>query len=243
MKSTIAAVLVAMASASLNGPATAEDWQSAISEKLADGGEMHLALLNNGERDGFMRLGWQKLEGGKIFLYDRSMLPSGELYETQEAVLDGSSLYPEWGKVRLHQAATIGYIDAIFEKDSATVTRRRVRPGNDDAIREIAHDDLPADLTMRMSAFVLPLMLSQTAGTSVSFHWYSPLSDQVNPVTLTAREQVVVETPAGSFETVRFEIRGPQPENDIYVTIGDAPKVVRIDVLDQPFQFLALPDE
>ena len=245
MRVTKLKTIIAAISATLlfGGSSALAQWQSEIRDALPDGGEMHLALYNDGARDGFMRLGWQKMGTDTLFLYDRSMLPSGELYETQEAKIDAATLFPKWSKVRLHQGATIGYVDASFKKAKATGKRRSVRPGNDDIVREISHEALPADLTMRMTTFVLPLALSQEEGAAVSYHWYSPLSDQIAPVTLTARERANVETPAGSFEAVRFELRGAQPENDIYVSVGDAPQIVRIDVLGQPFQFLALPEQ
>jgi hypothetical protein len=59
-------------------------------------------------------------------------------------------------------------------------------------------------------------------------------------VTVTAFEGGAVDTPAGRYEdTLRLEVRGTQPENDIFVSDGE---VVRIDVIGRPMTFLRRPD-
>ena len=50
-----------------------------------------------------------------------------------------------------------------------------------------------------------------------------------------------ISTPAGDFDTIRYEIRGGSPDNDVYVTRGENRRVVRIDVVGQDMQFLAVP--
>ena len=41
-------------------------------------------------------------------------------------------------------------------------------------------------------------------------------------------------------DTLVYEIRGGAPENDVYVSTGENPNIIRIDVIGQPLQFLAL---
>ncbi len=222
-------------------PAAGEsDWRSEAVKKLPQSGEMHLALYNDGERDGFMRLGWIKRDEA-IEIYDRSMLPSGELYESQEAVVSAANLTPQRVSVRFHQGSAIGYTDVEFADGSAKGERRFVQPGQEDRISSVEINELPFGLTLRIMSFVLPLGLSQEPGASLNYSWYAPLGNTLQAVSLTAREGRQVETPAGKFDTVLFELRGGASENDIYVTRGDKPSIVRIDVLAQPFQFLALP--
>ena len=68
------------------------------------------------------------------------------------------------------------------------------------------------------------------------------MRDAYEAVTLTAMEIVSIDTPAGRFDAVRIEQRGGTPANDIYVDEASG-RVVRIDVVGQPVQYLALPDQ
>jgi len=237
LKSSFLAVFILIAP--LASAASAE-WRAEAAATLPASGEIYLGLFNNGERDGFMRLGWTKSER-KITLYDRSMLPSGELYETQETIVSMSDLSPERINIRFHQGSFIGYWDILFSGGAARGERRFARPGNDDQVIPIEVGTLPTDLTPRITSFVMPLVLAQEAGATVDYHWYAPLGNKVEAITLTARHSREIETPAGKFDTVLFELRGGTPENDIYVSLEHEPRIVRIDVLGQPFQFLAMP--
>lgn len=88
----------------------------------------------------------------------------------------------------------------------------------------------------------MPLVLPETDGSETAFRWYGPLGNAFADVTITARPGGMIETPAGSFDTIRYEIRGGTPDNDVYVTRGEERRVVRIDVIGQDMQFLAVPE-
>ena len=216
------------------------EWRADAMEALPASGEIHLGLFNNGERDGFMRLDWAK-EEDRLTMYDRSMLPSMELYETQETAVSLPDFSPEFVKLRFHQGAVIHSMNVAFPENAVRGERRSKTPGQEDRVTQVDIQDTPENTTLRILSFILPLVLSQESGASASYHWYAPLGNVVEPVTLTAHDGGKVDTPAGAFDTVRFELRGGTPENDIYVTRGDDPRIVQIDVLGQPFQFRALP--
>ena len=237
--SSAVAAFSLMLSLALPGAAHSE-WRADAMEALPVSGEIHLGLFNNGERDGFMRLGWQK-ETNRLTIYDRSMLPSLEIYETQETAVSLPGFSPEFIKLRFHQGAAIHNMNVAFPDNSVRGERRSELPGQEDRVTQVDIKDTPEDTTLRILSFVLPLVLSQENGASASYHWYAPLGNVVEQVTLTAHDGGKVDTPAGAFDTVRFELRGGSPENDIYVTRGENPRIVQIDVLGQPYQFRALP--
>ena len=78
---TAAASLLLTANIASSTEATVQEtsWREQVIDALGDPGEVHLILLNGGERDGFMRLGWFE-QNGQIHIYDRTMMPSLEIY-------------------------------------------------------------------------------------------------------------------------------------------------------------------
>lgn len=208
---------------------------------LPEQGEVHLGLFNGESADGFMRLGWLRDPEG-LRLYDRTMMPSQEIYETMEARLALADWAPKNVRIRFHQGSAVLRIDARFENRVISGNRSVEQPGQPDRETPIAHD-MEGDTLLRATAFLLPLVADTTEGAELAFPWYGPLGDALQEVTLTARETAVIDTPAGAFEAIRFELRGGSPENDIFVTREAPRRIVRIDVLGQPLRFLALPDD
>ncbi len=223
------------------GPAQAQiaDWVSRIDEDRLSAGEIHLGLYMNGERDGFMRLGWQ-LEGETLHFYDRSMLASAEVYETMEGRLNIAGFSPEAVRIRFHQQATIFHFDVAFDGNAASGEMARITPGQPTATQPI-QADLPEATIARAGFFLLSALAPLEVGQSISFDWYAPMSLAVQNITVTAAGYETVETPAGSFETIRLEQRGGSPANDVFVEVGTG-RIVRIDIDGMPMQFLALPD-
>ena len=79
---TALAVMLAAPALAAAIPASAQNNIGAeTAAALPERGEFFLGLFNEGERDGFMRLGWIKSAEG-VLLYDRSMMPSAQVYET-----------------------------------------------------------------------------------------------------------------------------------------------------------------
>lgn len=240
MKTILTSLIPAIAIA---GAATArDDWRAEVVAALPQSGEMHLQLINNDEADGFMRLGWVRDDdGGVIRFYDRSMLASQELYETMSGSFHADTLAPIEVAVRFHQQSAILSVEAA-ERDGVMVgTRTFTQPL---AGRQSAEINTPVTdgMVMRAAVFFLSQTLPLEAGDSIGFDWFSSLAGAPGTVTITAFEGGEIDTIAGRFDTLRLELRGASPENDIYVAGNDGLRqVVRIDVIGQPMRFEAYP--
>ncbi len=215
-----------------------EGWRAEAASRLPGSGEIHLGLFNDGEPDGYMRLGWQR-GTEQLELYDRTMMPSAEVYETMTARVAAGDLSPLATEIIFYQGTSVFELQYVLTTDRVTGERRMSGPSAE--ARSSALDQpLPQGALLRAVTFLLPLALPREEGTTVTYSWFAPLSGRVEEVTLSASDGGRVETPAGVFETIRYELRGGSPENDIYVTREGAPRIVRIDVLGQPLRFLAL---
>ena len=239
MNSTITAAISAAIICS--GAAGAQDasWRDRADPERYEAGEMHLGLFYDGEREGSMRYGW-RVEGDTLHIYDRTMWGSREIYESFEAEMAADDLDPQSLSIRFYQESAILYIDAGFAPGRVEGERRIQQPLQDIQAAPF-ETELPEGALIRGAAFMLAGAVPLAVGDQVEFPWYAPLSGQTATVTLTAVETVQIETPAGAFDTIRIELRGGSPDNDIYVDQASG-RVVRIDVLGQPMQFLALPE-
>lgn len=204
---------------------------------LPERGEFFLGLFNDGERDGFMRLGWIKRDDG-VILYDRTMMPSTEVYETLAFNL-APDLQFETIHLEFHRGTSYMNLDLEFANGRAT--GNRVILHLEDVEIQPVDEAIPEGTLPRPVAFIMPLTMGEEEGTQESFHWYGPLGNAFADVTITAYPGGRIRTPAGRFDTVRYEIRGGTPDNDVYVTRGEDRRVVRIDVIGQDMQFLAVP--
>ncbi|MGP1281452.1 MAG: hypothetical protein ACTS1X_00620 [Parasphingopyxis sp.] len=221
------------------GHAAAQDSVGArTAAALPERGEFFLGLFNGGERDGFMRLGWIKGDDG-VLLYDRTMMPSTQVYETLAFNL-APDLQFETVHLEFHRGTSYMNLDLEFADGRATGNRVVLRL--EDVEVQPVDVEIPEGTLPRPVAFLMPLVLPETDGSETAFRWYGPLGNAFADVTITARPGGMIETPAGSFDTTRYEIRGGTPDNDVYVTRGEERRVVRIDVIGQDMQFLAVPE-
>ena len=201
-------------------------------------GGFHLGLFVDGEQGGFMRLGWEA-NGEYLDVFDRSMLAGQELYETMEVRLGVHDLAPVETRIRFHQGATVFNIDVTYDDAGVHNQVVIVNPGEED--REmLLETPLPEGTVPRVAAFVAASLLTLGEGETVGFSWYAPMTHAVEDVSFTYSGLEKVDTPAGQFQARRYELRGGAPENDIFVD-EQSGQVVRIDVLGQDMQFLALP--
>lgn len=212
------------------------DWRDRLDPDSLAGGEIYLELQYEGEADGFMRYGWQ-VEGDEIAIYDRTMWASHEIYETMETRIRLADLAPVSSDIRFHQGGNYYVFDIDFEPGIARGRMQAVRPGQADASQPLA-SELESGTILRASIFLVASALPLEVGDSIAFNWYAEMGNAVAAVTLSAVEEVTIETPAGSFATLRLEQRGGTPANDIFIDrqSGD---IVRIDVGGQPMQFVA----
>jgi hypothetical protein len=219
-----------------------DDWRAQAAAALPQTGEMHLQMLVGGQPDGFMRFGWQRDdEAGIIRYYDRTMWASQEIYETQGGSVTTEGLEPIDVAIRFHQQSAILSVEAAAADGVMVGGRTIVQPFQGQQSAEI-NVPITDGMVMRGAVFMAAAALPLETGDSITFDWFAPLGGAAGTVTVTAFDGGTIETQAGAFETMRLELRGSSPENDIYVTeIDGAREVVRIDVLGQPMRFEAYP--
>ena len=130
-------------------------------------------------------------------------------------------------------------LDTVAADGQVTGTQTILRPLSGEQSAPIAQD-LPDGVMPRAATFVLAPFMGLEPGQSVTYDWYASLANSGATVTVTAFEGGAVDTPTGRYEdTLRLEVRGTQPENDIFVSEGE---VVRIDVIGRDMTFLRRPD-
>lgn len=240
MKNLVFAMFTA---AALSAPGLAQDnWRSEASAALPESGELHLQLIYEGEADGFMRLGWQRdEEAGVLRYYDRTLWASPEIFETMGASVDLDTLTPIDVAIRFHQESAILSVEAMVDNGTIVGGRSLIQPfvGEQSAPINVP---LTEGMVMRESVFLVAQTLPLDPGDSISFDWFAPLAGVAATMTITAVDGGRIDTLSGTHDTIRLELRGSLPENDIYVTDNDGVRqVVRIDVLGQPMRFEAIP--
>lgn len=236
-------VLPLLAAVSVAAPAFAqEDWRSEAVAALPESGEMHLQLIYQDEADGFMRLGWMRdTETGVIHFYDRSMWAGPEIFETMSGSVDLETLAPIEASVRFHQQSAIMTVEARAENGVMVGGRTMMRPlaGEQSAPINVPLTD---GMLMRASVFFLSQTMPLDVGDSIAFDWFSSIGGAAGSVSITAFDGGNIDTLSGNHDTIRLELRGAAPENDIYVTDNEGVRqVVRIDILGQPMRFEAIP--
>lgn len=232
MTAALAALVLPAASLAL------DDWRAEAAARLPDTGEMNLQFVNAGEVDGYMRLGWRR-NGDRIEMFDRTMMMSGDIFESMTAAMTDGDFAPLETVILWHQESAILTFDTVTSDGRVTGTQTLLRPLSGEQSAPIALD-VPEGVMPRAATFVLAPYMGLEPGESVTYDWYAVLANSVATVTVTAFEGGTVDTPAGRYEdTLRLEVRGTQPENDIFVSDGE---VVRIDVIGRPMTFLRRPD-
>lgn len=238
IKQTMCALAAMLASGGL-AAGQAVDWRERVTAEELERGEIHLGMIFNETRDGFMRLGWYR-DGETLHIWDRTMFASQEIYETYAAQIDASTLAPMSADIDFYTGGRRMRFDVDFNAAAVTGSLTAMTPGQDRQSRPIEMD-LPEGTMLRASSFVLVGLLELVPGEFSEFTWYGPLSGLVETVRLTAVGRETITTPAGEFQTVRIEQRGGTPPNDFYVE-EETGRVVRIDVGGQPMRFVALPE-
>ncbi|MHA6289447.1 DUF3108 domain-containing protein [Maricaulis sp. CAU 1757] len=236
--------LVQLSIAGLLGFGTAwaqsEDWIDNVNREALESGGFHLGLFVDGEPDGFMRFGWYSDDEG-VHLWDRSMIHSRGDYEVFEALLDAATLSPISIDLRYHSGIRYAVVDSdlVAGKTTGSVD---IHAPQQEVIRSPIDRQLEPGTLVRATFFMLASVLELEPGDVVEFDWWVPMRDAVETVTLTARAYEQVDTPAGQFDALRIEQRGGTPPNDIFVDRASG-QVVRLDVPEAPFRYLAMPLE
>ena len=218
-------------------------WSPSLEAIVSEPGELHLGLYVDGTQDGFMRLGWMRT-GEVLEFYDRSMMASAEVYESMRGTMTMPDFTPRDIIIRFHQGSAILDLNVQYADGRFLGERSVTRPSAGTSHSGIDVPILNEDpVYFRVLTFLLPMALPQNIGAEASYTWFSPLAGGLSDIHIRAEDFVDVVTPKGAtFSTIRYSIRGGSPENDVYVTVGDEPRIVRIDVLASPIVFYALDD-
>ena len=221
---------------SLNTAVAAPLDLAAFAERLPEQGEVHLLLFNGEQSDGAMRLGWRR-EGAALQLFDRTQMPSAEVFEAYQASLDATSLQAQSVSIQFYSGLNTMHIDYDRVRDPAVLKRQISHPTSGSRQSDIALEMAPGTLLRAMS-FVLPLVDTSPVGETISYVWFAPMAaNPLQEVSLHVKEGGLVDSPEGAIEALRYELRGASPENDIYVSKETPRRLLKIDVLGTALQF------
>ncbi|MBD8528214.1 hypothetical protein [Pseudomarimonas arenosa] len=209
-----------------------------LAARLPDMGEIHLHMFKAEQADGYMRLGW-KQDGQELHVFDRTMMPSAEIYEAFNARLDAASLQPKQVEIEFHSGLQTLKVDYRSASGNGVLSRELLSPVAEPK-RSEAELELAPGVLLRAFSFLLPLVDDSAVGDTIEYTWFEPMSrEPTAAVRLHVAEGGPVQAGDSALDTLRYELRGSSPENDIYVSKQTPRKVLRIDVLGTDLQFRA----
>ena len=225
--------LLAAVAASLASPLAASDWRADIDMSRADLSEMKLVLMNEGKEAGRMVYAWRK-EGDTYVINDLTEMKPN-IFETAVGVIDAKTFQPLSMDIDFAIGAAKMIVDLDWDGDHVTGTRTISRP---EQVDKVTKSDAKVTAPLRLSIFGLISALPLREGYEVSLPWYNVMGGVQEDIRLVTVGSEIIETPAGTFDTFKVEIKGATPENIVYVTKSLPHKTVRIDVVGQPMMFL-----
>lgn len=96
---------------------------------------------------------------------------------------------------------------------------------------------LPGRTLERTSAFFLVPALPLDDDVALGFDWFTTYTDQVVPIVAEVVGREEVTTKAGSFSTWVVDLRGGTPSQRLWISRGDASRIVRMEVNGQPWVY------
>ncbi|GAB4517591.1 MAG: hypothetical protein Tsb0010_01800 [Parvularculaceae bacterium] len=204
-------------------------------EKL-ERGEMRFDLMLDGEVRGEWFVS-KRIEDGAFTLIDATTLYP-DIRETVAFVVDAVTLAPRRAVLDADFSRRI--LDADLTGAAGAIRGEYRTKGPDEVDKRIIPFELAldADVTFRGVVFHLAPTLPLEEGARYEARWFNTLNGQIEDISISVGGTETVETPAGVFEARRMTFEGGSVGNVIYVAEGDAPKIVRVDVLGQNMTFL-----
>lgn len=238
MKSLYASI--AMTVMALGGAQAEEskDWLSLVDMKRADISSFSMVMMNAGEEAGGMTYGWAR-EGDTYVISDRTTMKPNIL-ETARGVIDARTLMPKSVEIDFAIGERRNLFDISWQGDIRTGHIKVHNPGTEDRIVDVSGDNSSKSI-IRLSIFGLIAAMPLEEGFSVDIPWYNSLSNSNETIRLVHAGFETVETPAGTYDAHRIDLKQGTPENIVYVTRSVPQKIVRIDVVGQPMYFERLP--
>lgn len=216
----------------------APGWQSLVDISRADLRPFSLKMINNGAEVGSMTYGWER-DGNRYVINDRTEMQPNIL-ETAEGVIDASTLLPVSIGIDFAVGDTKRKYDIAWSGSERTGSVVVSQPGADARTVDFSNPEHPPS-ALRLSIFGLIAGLQLGDGFSLKLPWYNSLSNTIENIELVHDGITTVETPAGTFEAHKIDLKDGTPENIVYVSTSLPQKIVRIDVVGQPMHFLRLP--
>lgn len=216
----------------------AAEWQSLVDMSRADVATFSMKMINNGTEVGSMTYGWTR-DGNRYVIKDRTEMQPNIL-ETAEGVIDASTLLPLSIGINFAVGENKRKYDIAWKDSERTGGVVVSQPGVDARTVDFSNPEHPPS-ALRLSIFGVVAGLPLGEGFALKLPWYNSLSNTVQNIALVHDGITTIETPAGSFEAHKIDLKGGTPENIIYVSTSLPQKIVRIDVVGQPLHFVRLP--
>lgn len=226
-------VILSMSLLGAASAAMATDWLTDIDIKRADLSPIKLVLMNDGKAAGRMEYSWAR-EGDAYVIKDLTQMEPNIL-ETATGVIDVKSLQPRSIDIDFAMGSSQMLVDLDWSGDQVTGNFTVKQEGKDD---RVTPTNAAITAPLRLSIFGLIASLPLKEGYEAALPWFNVMGNKVEDIRLIHVGTEVVETPAGTFDTHKVAIKDSTPENFVYVTKSLPQKIVRIDVVGQPMQFL-----
>lgn len=216
----------------------APGWQNLVNMSRADVSTFSLKMINNGEDVGSMTYGWER-DGNRYVISDRTEMQPNIL-ETAQAVIDATTLLPLNIGIDFAIGENNRKYDISWQGDERVGGVVITQPGADARTVDFSNPEHPPS-ALRLSIFGLIAGLQLGDGFSLKLPWYNSLSNTIENIELVHDGIENIETPAGTYQAHKINLKHGTPENIVYVTTSLPQKIVRIDVVGQPMHFVRLP--
>lgn len=196
-------------------------------------------MIQNGEEAGGMVYGLEP-RGDELVLTDHSWLDPG-IDETVRVTIDPHTLKPKSLDLVFVGGASSLIGDLAWSGDDVS-GYYLINSGDGSGGRVVDyHNRTAPDLLYRGSLFGLATAIPLEEGAVYERPWFASFEGAEQTLRVEVGGLETVETALGTFEARRVDFKNVTPENVLYITEGEDPRVVRIDVVGQPL-FLELVD-
>ncbi|GAB4183663.1 MAG: hypothetical protein Tsb002_05990 [Wenzhouxiangellaceae bacterium] len=179
-------------------------------------------------------------DGGEVVLVETTSVPAYGVDANNTVVLD-ENLHPR----RFTGSGSMGGqpVNISVEWGADRIRGHSLFPrAADQAQGQLTINREQSGALERTSVFFLLPGFPLQPGSSHDFHWYNTYVDEVRAITASVAGVANITTPAGEFETYRVQIKGGDPEQVVYVTTQQPRRIVRMEVVNQPWVYQLLPE-
>jgi len=180
-------------------------------------------------------------DGGDLVFKETAVIAPYNVDAVTEVHLDRGDFTTKSYRGRGNMFGNPVEIDMVWRAGKVTGTSLFPR-GKDEPQGKIEVDrTLPTDCFERTSVFFLCHAMPLKANADFSIPWYNPYDDTVKTIRVTVEGEAKVTTAAGKFDTWKVGLNGGKPSQVVYITRETPRKIVKIEVVDQPWTYELLP--